>query len=260
MPATILLGMDFAFLDYPGPIPFAHRGGGIEGIENTMSAFERSVALGYRYLETDVHMTADGVLLAFHDDDLSRTCGRQGKISELPWSDVQTARVDGKEPIPLLEDVLGHFPEARINIEPKSSRAVDAFIEVVRRTGSTGRICVGSFDGKRIQRVRAALGPTLCTSMGPTEIARWLAANWMPAGWGIPRVPVAQVPLKWNAVPIVTARTVREAHAHGIQVHVWTIDDPGEMDRLLDLGVDGIMTDQPSVLKAVLQRRGQWFG
>jgi glycerophosphoryl diester phosphodiesterase len=252
--------MDFAFLDHPGPIPFAHRGGGIEAVENTMAAFEMSVGLGYRYLETDVQMTADGVLLAFHDDDLQRTCGRPGKISELPWSEVQTARVDGKEPIPLLEDVFGAFPSARINVEPKSTRTVDPFIDVIRRTGSADRICVGSFDGKRIERVRAAFGPKLCTSMGPTEIARWLAASWLPGGWGMPKVPVAQVPVRYKRVSIVTSRTVRAAHDHGIQVHVWTIDDPGEMDRLLDLGVDGIMTDQPSVLKAVLQRRGQWFG
>ena len=252
--------MDFAFLDHPGPIPFAHRGGGIEAVENTMAAFEMSIGLGYRYLETDVQMTSDGVLLAFHDDDLKRTCGRDGKISELPWSEVQTARVDGKEPIPLLEDVLGTFAEARINVEPKSTRAVEPFIEVIRRTGCVERICVGSFDGKRITTVRAALGPKLCTSMGPTEIARWLAASWLPGGWGAPKVPVAQVPVKQSGLPVVTARTVRAAHQHDIQVHVWTIDDPGEMDRLLDLGVDGIMTDQPSVLKAVLQRRGQWYG
>jgi glycerophosphoryl diester phosphodiesterase len=251
--------VDFPFLDHPGPIPFAHRGGGIEGIENTMSAFERSIALGYRYLETDVQMTADGVLVAFHDDDLGRTCRRPGKISELAWSEVRTALVDGKEPIPLLEDVLGGFPHARINVEPKGSRAVHAFIDVVRRTGSTDRICVGSFDGKRIQQVRAALGPTLCTAMGPTEVGRWLVGSRMPRAFGVPKVPVAQVPVKRHRIPILTPRTVQAAHRHGIQVHVWTIDDPGEMDRLLDLGVDGIMTDQPTVLKAVLQRRGQWF-
>jgi glycerophosphoryl diester phosphodiesterase len=252
--------MDFPFLDHPGPIPFAHRGGGIEAVENTMAAFEMSVRLGYRYLETDVQMTSDGVLLAFHDDDLQRTCGRPGRISELAWSEVRAARVEGKEPIPLLEDVFGAFPDARINVEPKSSRAVDPFIDVIRRTGSTERVCVGSFDNKRIERVRAALGPKLCTSMGPIEICRWLGACWVPGGWGTPRVPVAQVPVKYKRVTIVSPRSVRTAHAFGIKVHVWTIDDPGEMDRLLDLGVDGIMTDQPSVLKAVLQRRGQWFG
>jgi glycerophosphoryl diester phosphodiesterase len=251
--------MDFAFLDHPGPIPFAHRGGGVEAVENTMAAFEMSARLGYRYLETDVQMTADGVLLAFHDDDLARTCGRPGKISALPWSEVKTVLVAGKEPIPLLEDVIGGFPQARINIEPKSTRAVDPFIEVVRRTGCQSRICIGSFDGQRIARLRAAFGPTLCTSMKPTETARWLSASWLPGGWGMPHVPVAQVPVERKGIPIVTSRTVKAAHAHGIKIHVWTIDNPGEMDRLLDLGVDGIMTDQPSVLKAVLQRRGQWF-
>ncbi len=251
--------MEYSFLDHPGPIPYAHRGGALEGLENTLPAFEASTRLGYRYLETDCRLTADGVLLAFHDDDLSRACDRPGKISELPWSEVQTARVGGQEPIPLLEDVLGHFPAARINLEPKSDAAVMPMLETIRRTGSVERICAGSFNGKRLKQIRSVLGPTLCTSMGPIEVARWLAGSMMPGGLGIPSVPVAQVPVKQGFVPIVTARTVEAAERRGVQVHVWTIDDPVEMDRLLDIGVHGLMTDRPQVLKEVLQRRGQWF-
>jgi glycerophosphoryl diester phosphodiesterase len=99
-----------------------------------MPAFEAAVALGYRYLETDARVTADGVLLAFHDDDLSRTCGRPGRISELPWSEVKTARVGGKEPIPRMEDVLGAFPDARLNLDAKSDAGVAPMIDVIRRT------------------------------------------------------------------------------------------------------------------------------
>ncbi len=223
-----------------------------------MPAFEASVALGYRYLETDVQRTADGVLLTFHDDDLMRTCNRPGKISELPYSEVKTARVGGKEPIPLLDDVLGHFPDTRINFEPKAAAVVGPFIETIRRTGSIDRVCVGSFYDQHLRQLRDALGPGLCSSMGPLEITRWLAASWIPGRWGMPKVPVAQAPVKRYGVPVVTARSVEAAHEKGIKVHVWTIDAPEEMDRLLDLGVDGIMTDQPTVLKEVLQRRGQW--
>jgi len=251
--------MSYAFLDHPGPLPYAHRGGALEGLENTMPAFEAAVALGYRYLETDARVTADGVLLAFHDDDLSRTCGRPGLISELPWSEVKTARVGGKEPIPLMEDVLGTFSDRRINLDAKSDAGVAPMIEVIRRTGSLERVCVGAFTDRRLAEVRAALGPKLCTSMGPYEVARWLAASFLPGGLGMPKVPVAQVPLTKGPVPIVTAWSVRAAAAKGIQVHVWTIDDAAEMERLLDLGVRGIITDRPHVLKEVLQRRGQWF-
>jgi glycerophosphoryl diester phosphodiesterase len=250
--------MRFRFLDHDGPIPFAHRGGALEGLENTMPAFEASVALGYRYLETDLQVTADGVLLTFHDDDLSRTTGRSGKISELTYDEVKTALVGGKEPIPKLEDVLGSFPDARFNLEPKTEAAVAPFIETVHRTGSIDRICAASFHERHLVQMREALGPDLCSAMGPIETARWFLASWIPFGIGVPDVPVAEVPLTKAGLPLVTERSVTRAHEHEVQVHVWTIDDAHEMDRLLDLGVDGIMTDQPTVLKEVLQRRGQW--
>jgi len=251
--------MSFPFLDHPGPIPFAHRGGGAdEGIENTMAAYQASLALGYRYIETDVQVTADGVLVTSHDDDLSRTCGRPGKISELPWSEVKTALVGGKEPIPLLEDVLGQLSDARFNLEPKTAQAVAPFIDMIRKTTSLDRICVGSFRDSRLRQMRDALGPALCSSMGPIETTRWVTASWLPGGLGMPKVPVAQVPVKEYGLPVVTARTVEAAHRHDIKVHVWTINEEAEMERLLDLGVDGIMTDETAMLKAVLQRRNQW--
>ncbi len=146
------------FLDHDGPIPFAHRGGALDQPENTIVAFQGAIDLGYRYLETDVHATSDGVLVAFHDDDLSRTCGRPGKISELPWSEVQTARVDGKEPIPLLTDLFEAFPEARINIDCKADSGVDPLIGILRRTDSLARVCLGGFSDRRLKRLRKALG------------------------------------------------------------------------------------------------------
>ena len=158
------------FLDWDGPLPFAHRGGASDVPENTMQAFEYAVNLGYRYLETDVQVTADGVLAAFHDNDLLRTTGRPGKISELPWSEVSKALVDGKAPIPLLEDLLGAWPEARINIDCKSNAAVDALIASLRRTNSLDRVCVAAFSDARLRRLRAALGSALCSSLGPVEL------------------------------------------------------------------------------------------
>jgi glycerophosphoryl diester phosphodiesterase len=243
------------FLDWPAPIPFAHRGGASEAPENTLPAFEHAVALGYTYLETDVHVTADGVLLAFHDPDLSRTCGRPGRITDLPWSEVATARVDGREPIPALEDLLEAFPEARFNIDCKADGAVDALVSVVRRTRSAARVCLSAFDDRRLRRLRAALGPAVCTSLGPAQVAA-LRFLRRPAGRG----EAAQVPVRQGRVRLVDERFVAAAHRWGLQVHVWTIDDAGEMERLLDLGVDGIMTDRPGVLRDVLTRRGEWHG
>jgi glycerophosphoryl diester phosphodiesterase len=225
-----------------------------------MPAFAHAISLGYRYLETDTQITADGVLLAFHDDDLQRTTGRPGKISALPYREVATARVGGSEPIPLLEDVLGTWPEARVNLEAKSDTAVGPLNDVIRRARAIDRVCIGSFHGRRIRRARQDLGPGLCTSTGPLETFRWRIASSLPRQPLMPRVPCAQVSVSYWGVPLVTARTVRAAHAAGMQVHVWTIDDADEMRRLLDIGVDGIMTDRLAVLKDVLAERGQWFG
>ena len=249
----------FPFLDHPGPLAFAHRGGAGSWPENTMPAFEGAVAMGYRYLETDVHVTSDGVLVAFHDDSLDRVTDRQGKICDLPWSEVQRARVDGREPIPRFEDLLGAWPDVRINVDPKADRAVEPLAEVLVRGHAIERVCIGAFSDRRLARLRARLGPRLCTSMGPVGVARLRAASaGLPVGHLT--VPCAQVPVRAGRVTIVDERLVATAHDLGVQIHVWTIDDRAEMERLLDLGVDGIMTDDPATLRSVLEDRGQWFG
>ena len=254
MPAS-----SWPFLDHPGPLPFAHRGGASQWPENTMPAFEGAVALGYRYLETDAHVTADGVCLAFHDDHLDRVTDRTGAIADLPYRLVKDARVDGREPIPLLEDLIGSFPAVRINIDPKHDEVVEPLAAVIRRTGALGRVCLGSFSDDRLSRLRDMLGPELCTSLGPRGVARLRAGSFgLPTG-GLAGACV-QVPHRVKGVRLVDERFVAKAHAAGLQVHVWTIDDPDEMHELLDRGADGLMTDQPAVLKAVLESRGAWYG
>jgi glycerophosphoryl diester phosphodiesterase len=246
------------FLDHPGPLPFAHRGGASDAPENTMAAFEHAVNLGYQYLETDVHVTADAVAVAFHDDDLTRTCGRPGRISELTWAEVASARVSGSEPIPRLDELIATWPQARWNLDCKSDAAIDALVQVLQRLDVVQRVCVGAFSDRRLATLRGRLGPSLCTSLGPVATARLVAASRTHHAIARPRGLAAQVPLRQGRVPVVTAAFVRTAHRLGLQVHVWTVDDPGEMHRLLDLGVDGIMTDRPAVLREVLEQRGQW--
>jgi glycerophosphoryl diester phosphodiesterase len=199
------------------------------------------------------------VLLAFHDDHLDRVTDRTGEIAALPHRAVAEARVDGREPIPLLEDLLGAFPDARVNIDPKHDGSVEALIEVLRRTNAVDRVCVGSFSDARIKRLQDALGPALCTSMGPREVFRLrldaISGKVHPTATGC-----VQIPESFRGVTVTNAAVVRAAHRAGLQVHVWTVDDAPTMDRLLDLGVDGIMTDRPAVLKDVLLARGQWVG
>lgn len=247
------------FLDHPAPLAFAHQGGGLEHPENTMVAFEHAVRLGYRFLETDVRATADGVLVAFHDEDLDRMTDHSGRIADLPWSVVRHARVAGLHPIPLLEDVLGTWPEARVNIDPKHDAAALPLIDALARAAAVTRVCVGAFSDRRVATIRRGVGPDLCCSLGPIGVARLKAASrGMPAG----RLPAAcvQVPIATRGIVVTDARFVDAAHQRGMQVHVWTIDDAAEMGRLLDLGVDGIMTDRPTVLKQVLDDREMWVG
>jgi glycerophosphoryl diester phosphodiesterase len=249
----------FSFLDWPGPLAFAHQGAhSADGPgENTMAAFEAAVAQGYRYLETDAHATTDGVLVAFHDDRLDRLTDRAGAIGDLPYADVRAARVRNHDEIPLLEDLLTAWPDVRINIDPKHNAAVDPLIELIRRTGTVDRVCIGAFSDRRLSRVRQALGPRLCTSMGPRQVSRLVAAaRGLPAGSF--SAACVQVPVRRGPVPLVTERFVTAAHDRGLQVHVWTVNQADEMHRLLDLGVDGIMTDRTDVLKAVLVGRGEW--
>jgi glycerophosphoryl diester phosphodiesterase len=247
----------WAYLDHPGPIPFAHRGGASEHPENTLAAFQAAVDLGYRYLETDVHVTADGVLLAFHDETLDRVTDRQGRIRDLPWSVVREARVDGQEPIPLLEEILGEWPEARVNIDVKHETSVEPLVETLRRTNSFDRVGVAAFSDGRLSKVRRLTGLHVCTALGPREISQLRIASF---GWPAGTIGGAcvQVPPRIGGRSLVDRRFVDTAHRRGLDVHVWTIDHATEMERLLDLGVDGIMTDRPAILKNVLERRGQW--
>ncbi len=251
------MGQHWAFLDHPGPIAFAHRGGAADYPENTMAAFEHAVKLGYRYLETDVHVTADGVVVAFHDDVLDRVTDQSGRIAELPWAEVKRARVAGEHEVPLLEDVLGTWPEVRVNIDPKHDASVGPLVETLRRTAALDRVCVGAFSDRRLARFRRLTGRQVCTAMGPRDIARLRVGTWSRVT-GPFSAACVQVPIHYGRVSVVDRRFLASAQRRGLPVHVWTINDRGQMEGLLDLGVDGIMTDRPAVLKDVLERRGQW--
>jgi glycerophosphoryl diester phosphodiesterase len=219
-----------------------------------MTAFQRAVDLGYTYLETDVRVTADGVALAFHDATLDRLTDHRGRLDTIPWAVARRARVAGREPIALLADVLSTWPHTRINVDVKSSRAIQPTIDVVRRTGSADRVCIGAFATRRITAVRRAFGAGLCTSYGPAAVVSLRVAGRARArGAGC-----VEAPATVGGRPFIGRRYVHAAHAAGLPLIAYTVNRRREMDRLLDLGVAGIMTDRADMLREVLQERGQW--
>lgn len=246
-----------------GFLPMAHRGGSLlaenQGIENTLAAFENAVALGYRYLETDVHATGDGELVAFHDPDLGRVTDNPGLIAELSFKDVRSVLVGGREVVPTLDELLEAFPDARFNVDMKSSGAVPLLARAISRHNAGARVCVGSFSGLRVRQFRRLM-PRVATAATASEILL------MSSGRVSRRVPgvdvVFQVPITHTRGPVtmklVTPKSVAAVHAADRKIHVWTIDDPDTMHHLLDMAVDGIITDRPDLLKAVLQTRGMW--
>lgn len=260
----------FPFLDDGGPVlAFAHRGGArhpeLPGLENTLAAFAHAVALGYRHLETDVHVTRDGVLVAFHDALLDRVTDGSGHLEDLDAEEVSALLVGSREHVPTLAELVAAFPDARFNVDLKTDRAVEPLAAFIDANALHDRILVGSFSGHRLRRFRRVAGHRVATSASPAEVAAYVV---LPAGLArrLTRSPARggpaalQVPHRQGNLEVASERLVRRAHAAGLQVHVWTVDDPHEMRLLLDRGVDGLMTDRTDILVSVLRERGLWTG
>ncbi len=251
-----------AYLDHPGPIALAHRGFSPDGLENSMAAFAAAVELGVRWVETDVHATADGVAVALHDATLDRVTDRTGRVRTLPWDAVRRARIGGVEPVPALEDVLGTWPDVRVNVDVKSPEAVGPTARAIERTGAHDRVCVASFSDARRRAVLRHLSRPVATSAGTAVVGAFLAAVSSRSAGAVRAalrgVDCLQVPERFGRVLVVGPATLAAAHTAGRQVHVWTVDDAADMHRLLDLGVDGLVSNRADLLRSVLEERGQW--
>ena len=244
--------MPVPFLDAPRPLAFAHRGGAADGVENALSAFADVERLGYRYVETDVRTTADGVPVVFHDEDAGRVTGSAGRIGDLRLAEVAALALAGGERIATLAQALEAFPGLRFNIDLKDAASVRSVPPVLGRCGALDRVCLTSFAERRVRAVRRLVGPAVCTGLGVGGVAQLLAR--VP----LPPAQVAQLPWVLPGGRRLPRAVVDLAHRRGLDVHVWTVDDPEEITAALDLGVDGVMTDRPGVLRDVLLARGQW--
>ena len=249
--------MSRTYLEGPGPIAFAHRGGAHEVAENSRAAVEHTLALGLGYLETDVRASADGVAVLSHDPTVDRTTDGTGRVDELTWAQLAELRdASGERPL-RLDELLGDYPTLRVNIDAKDDRAVDPLVAAIERAGAHDRVGLASFSDARLARLGARL-PGVATSLGRRGVARLLAAARVGRLAPVPAAACVQVPPSYRGVPVVTPRFVQAAHRRGLAVHVWTVNEPAEMVRLLDLGVDGLITDRPRVLRDVLEGRGPW--
>lgn len=238
----------------------AHRGFSLEGLENSMVAFQAAVDLGYRYVETDAHGTSDGMAVALHDASLDRTTDGMGDVSSLPWRTVSRARIGGIEPVPLLEDLFGTWPELNVNIDVKAASGIAPIAAAIERTKAHDRVCLASFSTARRDATVALLSRPVATSAGTREAAAFFAAGVVGAtvAGALVAVDAVQVPARVGRVAVLRDRHVDAAHAAGKHVHVWTINDRVEMERLVTMGVDGIVSDRADVLKEFLVSIGRW--
>lgn len=229
-------------------------------MENSLSAFRRAAAEGYRYIETDVHTTRDGVVVVHHDPDLDRTTDGVGPIAEQSWAQVRRANIDGRESVCRLEDVLEELPDVSFNIDVKANDTVESLVQTIQRTGSVDRVGVASFSDSRISRVRRLAGPRLATALAPraTGLLRLSGTLRLPHPRRLVPGVMAQVPVAFGRFTVVDRAFLLAAARASVEVHTWTIDEPERMHALLDLGVDGIVTDRPDLLRDVLTERGGW--
>ena len=233
---------------------FVHRGGDEEKTENTLEAFQYSSDLGFVFMETDVQSTSDGKVVIFHDSDLKRVAGLNKRVSDLTFKEIKEVDLINGGTIPSLEETLSSFPNLRFNIDIKVDSAVEETIRIVKNHNALNRVCLAAFSTSRLHRIRYITGSDLCSSMGQAEIVRLLLSSY---GLDLKASPgfCAQVPVSQFGIPIVTRRFVKKVHDLNKLIHVWTIDETEEMYRLIDLGVDGLMTDKPTVLKEALVAR-----
>lgn len=244
------------------PLIIAHRGGGGMAPENSQIAFDRAASLPMVHgLETDVHMTKDGVLVVAHDADVDRTTEGRGMIRDMTLAELQRLDLgyrfssDGEShpfrgqglAYMTLEELITRFPDHIINIDLKQHEpvVVERFVRLMRQYAMQERIVVGSFDTLSIKRLRQLM-PAVATCSSYSEIARLYVLHkaGMSHLWWHNSV-VMQVPENDGRLTLITPEFIRNVQAHGVQVHIWTVNEAEQMDRLLSWGVDGLITDYP---------------
>ncbi|QEO10023.1 glycerophosphodiester phosphodiesterase family protein [Protaetiibacter larvae] len=258
MPRRAADGASPAYLSPAPPRVLAHRGLALEAPENTLLAFAHAIAAGATHLETDVHGSADGVAVISHDPDLSRVAGREVKVGQLTAAELARIPLGEGQGFPTLAEALDAFPETRFNIDVKSADAIPGTIQAIRAAKASDRVLIGSFSTSRRRAVVREL-PGVATSISASGALPAVLAARAGAVGALARVlsgvHAVQLPTRAAGLSVVTARSIRSFHAVGVEVHIWTVNDPAEMVRLLDAGVDGIVTDRADLAVPIVAAR-----
>ena len=236
---------------------FAHRGGTEFAPENTYEAFSSAVSIGYKYLETDVHPNADNKLMAFHDSSVDRVTNYKGKICNFTSSELKKIKVKGKFQIPFLEDLIESFSKSFFSIDMKSDQSVKPLIKLIKSMNAVDRVCFASFSQDRLDYVRDEFDNKCITSMGPREIIKTKISSIINFKHKI--IPkISSLPISRYRIKLLNKRHINFLKSLNIKVIAWTINDVEAINKLIDLGVDGIMTDNISVLKKILIKKNIW--
>lgn len=249
------------------PVVIAHRAGGNEAPENSIVAVRNMQEKGFKYIETDLYATSDGVVILHHDPELDRTTDGTGKISDYTWAELSKVTDESGNRLMRLDEVLEEFPDLIFNMDSKENSVVRPLIRTLQRQGGIDQVSLSSFSEMRLKFLRSQL-PGVKSSLGTAAIGQLVLAAHSPSSLrsalatGVPGpakgAEAVQVPMAAGKVSVINPQFIELAHARGLAVHVWTINEETEMNEILDLGVDGIITDEPSLAQRVIDQH--WAG
>lgn len=238
------------YLNYSGLAVLAHRGGSIESYENTLASFAYAQSIGCKYIETDVQVSLDGIPYIFHDESLLRITGINSIFSSITSSEIDKIRIFNDHPIPKLDAALKEFPELFFQIDLKTDLVAIPALEVIKKNNAEKRVCIASFNSNRLKQVKENY-PEMCLSMGPKEVAKLLLASFGLFKGEIPG-DCLQVPIYSHGIKVVTKRFIKFVHSKNLKIMVWTINDKKTLKKLINMHVDGIITDTPKLLTELI--------
>ena len=238
-------------------LAFAHRGGNDFAPENTFESFQFAVDNGFKYLETDVHLTSDNKLMAFHDPTLDRVTNYEGKINDFSSTDLKKVRIKDKYRMPLMAELLESFPDSFFSIDMKCDESVIPLINLIKNNNAVERVCFASFSQDRLNFVRENLNNKCITSMGPKEIIISKILSYINLKKNI-NSHLASMPISRYNIKLLNKRSINYLKSLNVKVVAWTINNEFQMRNLIKLGVDGIMTDKLKLLKEILIEKNLW--